>query len=174
MEYKLLIKFMNIRHLFGNSSKIKFTNSVNNAIYALQNNISIFTNIYLQNKKISDYILVGPTGIFIVDIKSQDGPIAYNGNELTRWKQPFETNIINLIKNNAQILNNFIQNTLNINCNVIPVIVFSDFRTTVSFNLNSLEDIYVIQLKSLQKLILERAPLLNKQQIDAISNVIKM
>ncbi|MDR3642480.1 MAG: nuclease-related domain-containing protein [Candidatus Doudnabacteria bacterium] len=98
-----------------------------------------------------DFVLVGPTGIFTIEVKSHRGIINFNGSELTRHGQLLEKDFLRQAKSEALCLHNFLKEKLGVDIYIKPAIVFS--RARITFGLKPLENTYVIQKQWVQKLI---------------------
>lgn len=90
-----------------------------------------------------DKVVIGPTGIWTLEVKSYKGNISPNEHDL---KQAYAE---------AKTLQDLISSKLNLHLNVEPVLVFSDKFAKVRFGLNKQKGVYVIGIAWLNKLLTE-------------------
>ena len=113
---------------------------------------SVFADVVIKPEQGNiDFVLVGPTGIFTIEVKSHKGIIGFNGSELTRSDQVLEKNFLKQSKSQALSLHNFLKEKLGGDIYIKPTIVFS--RARITFGLKPLENTYIIQKQWIQKLI---------------------
>ncbi len=167
--YEFLIKSNLLSTLKANETK-----SIYNELKKLPESYKIVGENKLKNITGVDFIVIGSTGIFAIKINILDGPIAYNGKELTRWKLPFEKNILKSTATSVYSLQNLLKPKLKENCIVEPVLVFSNFKTKMAFGLNPVENIFIIQKKLLLKLIQERPTIYDEFKINKIAQILEL
>ncbi|MDP1688656.1 MAG: nuclease-related domain-containing protein [bacterium] len=138
----------------------------------LPNEYSIYIDIELINVVI-DFVVIGPTGIYCITAKSHEVTLGYNGVELTKWKQPFEENFLNQANSEASILKKYLHIKLNKYFDIVPVLVFTSRFAKIAFDLEPINNVFVIQNKWLIKLITKRPHILDINEIKAIENVIQ-
>ena len=113
---------------------------------------SVFADVVIKPEQGNiDFVLVGPTGIFTIEVKSHKGVIGFNGSQLTRYGQLLEKNFLWQSKSQAMSLHNFLKEKLGVEIYIKPTIVFS--RAKITFGLKPLENTYIIQKQWIQKLI---------------------
>lgn len=147
------------------------------AIYYQLTNLSKEYNIYNDIKLIDvviDFVVIGSTGIYCITAKSHEVTLGYNGEELTKWKQPFEENFISKAKSDVLVLNKYLLTKLNKKYDIIPVIVFSSRFAKMTFGLSPIEHVFVIPIKLLLKLINERPIILNNGEIEEIKEILDL
>lgn len=124
----------------------------------LPDHFSVFRGIKLRNNCDIDFIVIGPTGIFTIEVKSHGGVIGFDGHELTHNKTIFpEKNILRQAFSQAMDVHDYLLKTTNKDIFVTPIIVFSNPRAFVRFGLNKVKNVYVIQAKWLLDLILKKS-----------------
>ena len=134
----------------------------------LSESYKIFENIQIDDGL--DFVILGPTGIFVLKLINLDGPLAFNGNELTRWKIPFPKDILSKISEKAFALKKYLQLTENHSINAI--LVFSDFRTYLPRELKIINGVFVTQKKNVSKLIQEQKNNLTASEIQKLENIL--
>jgi hypothetical protein len=102
-----------------------------------------------------DKIVIGPTGVWTLEVKSHKGHITFDGQSLVRNNQPLEKNFLDQAYAEAMTLHELIKLKLNIDISIQPVVVFSSKYAKVRLGLNKYKGVYVIQKAWLNKLITE-------------------
>lgn len=102
-----------------------------------------------------DKIIVGPTGVWIIEVKSHKGNITFNDNLLLKNGKPFEKDFLKQAYAEAKTFEELLKAKLNLVINVQPVIVFSDKSANVKLGLKKYCGVFVIQKSWLKKLLTE-------------------
>lgn len=140
----------------------------------LLDEFTVFQGLQINgNKWDIDFIVVGPTGIFTVEVKSHKGKIDFNGEELTHNGSPFkEKDILKQALSEAMELHGYILDRTDQDIFVSPIIVFSDSGAFVKLGLKKINNVQVIQKEWLLKLITEQ-PNANILSINKAKNAIE-
>jgi len=110
----------------------------------LSDEYSVFQDIKLNsNAGNIDFAILGPGGVYALEVKSHSGNVDFNGAELTHNGKPFEKDFLKQAKSEALQIHNFIKGKLNLDIYVKPVIVFSG-RVNIHFGLKPIDGAYVI------------------------------
>ena len=126
--------------------------AVANDLKKLPEAYSVFSDVLISGKISNiDFVLVGPTGIYAIEVKSHRGAIGFNGSDLIRNGEPLEKDFLRQAKSEALSLHDYLKDELNIDIYVKPVIVFS--RARLAFGLKPLNDVFIIQKQWIQKLV---------------------
>lgn len=131
------------------------------------------SNINLEGKGNIDYVLMGPPGIWTIEVKSHAGNITFNGAELERDGELLEKDFLKQAWAEAYSVKDLLKNKLGRYLEVRSVIVFSDPDTEMKFGLNPIKGVYIINSVWLRKLVLQGRNILGKEEIDKISGAIK-
>lgn len=116
----------------------------------LTDDFIIIQDVKKQNGGNIDFVVLGPTGIFAIEVKSHSGIIEFNG-ELLRNGKPFkEKNILKQAKSGALALRENLNNEVSF---IYPVIVFSNNYAKVNFGFHQQENVTVVQKQYLNNLI---------------------
>ena len=102
-----------------------------------------------------DKIALGPTGVWILEVKSHKGNITFEGDTLLNWGKPFEKDFLGQAYAEAKTLEDLIRLKLNTEIKVQPVLVFSNKFAKVRLRMKSYKGVYVIGKEWLTKLITE-------------------
>lgn len=108
-----------------------------------------------------DKIVIGPTGIWTLEIKSHRGNITLDGQSLLRDAKPLEKNFLGQAYAEAMSLQEFIKSKINLDIRVQPVLVFANKHAKVRLGLKEFKGVYVVQKAWLNKLLTET----NKQYL---------
>lgn len=130
-------------------------------------------DVRLGDKGNIDFILVGPTGVWSIEVKSHSGLIDFNGKELRRGGELFEKDFLKQAWAEAYSVRDFLKLKINQDYFVQPVIVFSSPYAKMKFGFKKVDGVYVVNLRLLIDLILGRKGTFEVNEIDKIFNVIK-
>jgi hypothetical protein len=119
-----------------------------------------------------DFVVIGPAGIFTVEVKSHSGKIEFNEAELLRNGKPFEKNILGQALSEALNLKDYLTEKGIKDVYANPVIVFSNKYASVRFGFNKLKNVHVVQKRFLIELILKNNGLLSSENIASIKNIL--
>ena len=120
---------------------------------ALSDEYSIYCDVIIDPKFGNiDYVVLGPVGIFTIEVKSHKGEIGFDGQHLTRNGNQFEKDFLKQVMGQAISLHDFLLGKLNADIFVKPVIVFSSYAK-MHFGFKSIKNVSVIQKHWLVKLL---------------------
>jgi hypothetical protein len=152
----LLILAKPLINLFnGESSKfshgLEGEEEVRQVLESLDNQYTVFHGAILgKDKGDIDFIVVGPPGIFILEVKSLGGKIGFNGQELTLNGQKFRgNNIIRQVHGEVWALKNYFIQELGKNIYIHPTLVFSHPFAEAEFGYLPVNNVYIVQKEHL-------------------------
>jgi hypothetical protein len=111
----------------------------------LPDECSVFQDIKLPgiNSNI-DFVVLGPTGIFTIEVKSHHGKIGFNGHELMLNGHEFkEKDILRQSMSEAMSLHNYLLNSLKADIFIHPVLAFSNY-VEINFGNNAIHNVAVL------------------------------
>lgn len=92
-----------------------------------------------------DYVVLGPTGIFTVEVKSHSGNIEYENGRITiNGEVPKEKDFLRQAKSEAQAVSDFLKQRMSHQNWVNPVLVFSSAAAKMRFGLKSVDGVLVV------------------------------
>lgn len=139
----------------------------------LPNDFLVFQDIKMEKGGNIDFVVLGLTGLFTIEVKSHHGQIGFNGQELTLNSQPFpEKDVLKQAMREAFDLHNYIKIKLHKDIFVHPVLVFSNY-VKINFGQKPVNKVYVVQKSYLLDLIKNRPHELSSQVISEIDSVLK-
>jgi len=100
-----------------------------------------------------DNIVIGPTGIWILEVKSHRGNITFNGEILLRYNKPLEKNFLVQAYAESMAVRNVLYTKLGLQIDVQPVVVFSSKWVKIRLGQKRYRGVYVIQKRWLCNLI---------------------
>jgi hypothetical protein len=122
---------------------------------------SIFQDVKLDSMNGNiDFVVIGPTGIFVIEVKSQRGKVEF--------KREYEQKFLRQTMNEAMNLHNHLRQNIGKDYFVNPVLVFS--RASVRFGLTPVNKVYVIGKAFLKELILTGKKRLSQEEITNLKN----
>ena len=130
----------------------------------------VFHDLPLRSVGNIDHLVIGPSGIFVVETKSHRGRITAQGNQLLRNGKPLEKDFLKQVKAQSLAVNQLLQQRLRQNYYVQPIVCFSDAFVQVAGS--RVEHVWVLPLAWLTQ-SLERQPShLSSAQIQMLADVI--
>jgi Nuclease-related domain len=111
----------------------------------------VFRGLKVGEHQDIDCAVIGPTGVFAVEVKSHRGRVGFNGRELTRDGRVFEKDFFRETMAEATGLRGLIERGAGIDVFVEPIIVFS--RADVALGSEKIRGCYVIGKSWLNELV---------------------
>jgi len=165
---KLILKIKKLDKVFRAEKSIAFVSA------ELSDKFSYLRNIVLDDKDDIDQVIVGPTGIWVVEIEEFKGKVTFNGQKLKRGWRPIEKDLLEKVSKKTKSIKNFISDNLDKEFNIQPVIVFSNPDTKLYFGFEKLNGIYVINGKWLNELVEDNIEQkLDRDEIIKITNLLR-
>ncbi len=122
----------------------------------LPDDFLVFQDIKLDTKKGNiDLVVIGKTGIFVLEVKSHKGKITFENNKLLHNGYEFEKNLLNQVMGNALELNKYLISTTGKDFFVNPVLVFESEKAFMRFGFNKVKNVNIVQKRFLIELILK-------------------
>lgn len=114
----------------------------------------ILSNLVIgKNKGNVDEVVVGPTGIWVIEVKSQSGTITFNGSQFVRDGKLLEGDFLKQVWAEHYAVSGVVEESLKRKFKLQPVIVFSDSNATVKFGFKKINGVYVIGRRWLNSLV---------------------
>ena len=116
----IIIPLVLLLNFIGNKSLLKSFNysqgkrGEENIWYVLKklpNEYCVFQDIKMSRGNV-DFVVLGPTGLFVVEVKSHHGEVEFDGQELTNNGKRFEKDFLKQAKGEALQISNFLKNNL--------------------------------------------------------------
>jgi hypothetical protein len=116
-------------------------------LHSLSDDYSVFQGIVLtKGKGDIDFIVVGPTGIFILEVKSFGGNIEFNGSNLTLNGRLLRgSSLLRQVHGEVWALKNYLQQETGRNSYIHPILVFASPHATMNFGYNPVSNVYIVQ-----------------------------
>jgi len=120
----------------------------------LDANYTVFQDLHVPGKKENiDFVVVGPTGIFAIEVKNHHGKVGFNGDELTLNDKSLEKDFLRQTMREATSLHDYLVSSSVTNAFVTPIIVFSHRFAVVRFGIQPIKNVRVVQYRWLLKMI---------------------
>lgn len=127
---------------------------IGDEIKKLDANYTVFQDVHVPGKKENiDFVVVGPTGIFAIEVKNHHGKVGFNGDELTLNDKSFEKDFLRQTMREATSLHDYLVSSGVTNAFVTPIIVFSHRFAVVRFGIQPIKNVRVVQYRWLLKMI---------------------
>lgn len=149
----LVYYFQNKAHQF--SKGLNGEKDIKKELSDLPDTYSAFHGVIIgKDKGDIDFVLVGPKGVLVLEVKSIGGNIGYNGQELTINERIMTgKNYLNQTFGEARAVGQFLRRHLGVDVYVKPVLLFSNPYATAPFGDQSVDGVYVAQKDFLFNLI---------------------
>lgn len=105
--------------------------AIEKELLKLSNEFHIFKSLYFGYGDV-DFTVVGPTGVFTIEVKAHKGRVTFDGQQLVRNNQPFQKNFLNQVWGEKKNLENYLSSS-GIKINSVPILVFSEAWVKVGF-----------------------------------------
>ena len=153
----------------GEKKTIKYLSEV------LPETFTIFPHIKLSNKKWDiDCVVVGPTGVFTLEIKSHRGVIGWINSWLTKNGYPVEKDFIKQASGQADGLKKYLLQQLGIEFFVNPLVIFSSEDAILRLGMRTLGGVNIIKNDWLKKVIMDtRSVIISSDNLKSIIGVIE-
>lgn len=128
-----------------------------------------------ENKDSADFVVIGPTGVWTVEVKNYEaGEITFQDKELLSNGRKFKKNILHQAYNetlNAQTLLSSSGRAVPVR----PIIVFTNKWSKIRFGFKPVDDVHVVGLAWINKLIHEypSEPKLTEDQCNSLHVLMK-
>lgn len=121
----------------------------------LPNGYAVFRGLKIGERQDIDCVVVGPAGIFAVEIKSHKGRIGFDGLKLTRNGQPFEKDFIGETGREALGLKKMVNSAAGLEIYVKAVLVFS--KASVPSGAQDIGNVLVVSKDRLPEIVASSA-----------------
>lgn len=116
-----------------------------------------------------DFVVVGPTGVYTVEVKSHKGVIRFDGSDLTRnWRRFAEKNFLKQAKGQAYAVNDFIKTEVSKEVWVKPLVVFTSSVAYVRVGATEVSGACVLHGNNLAHFIQSQRVILSNSEIEKI------
>lgn len=148
---------------------------IDRVLKKLPDSYSVFRCVKLRDNCDIDFVVVGPTGVFTIEVKSHKGKIEFNGNELTLNGHSIrEKNILRQAFAEAMDARSYIEKIINKEIYVTAILVFSNKKAFVNLGVGKVRNVYVIHKNKLLDIIMNTDEnILSAEKIDSIAKKLK-
>lgn len=127
---------------------------VRDILLRLPDHYSVFWGVQLQKYWDIDFVVVGPRGVFTIEVKSHIGKIGFNGKHLTiNGQKLFGKDILWQTMSQSVNLHDYLQRKTSLNIFVTPILVFTSKAVGMRFGLKKIRGVHVIKKDWLMDLV---------------------
>ncbi|HBT74477.1 TPA: hypothetical protein DEB29_00485 [Candidatus Wolfebacteria bacterium] len=119
----------------------------------LDDRFRVLGSVVIGNKGDMDFVVVGPTGVWVIEVKSHKGRIRVENNRLLRDNRPFDKDFLRQVWGATYALKDTLRARFPKVVHVQPVVVFSSPYAKLGVELNKADNAYVIGIDQLIRLI---------------------
>jgi len=134
----------------------------------LSKDFHLLQSLIINGKSNIDFVVVGPTGIFAIEVKSHKGFIVFNGGELTRGGKPFEKDFLSQTMKGAININGLIKKEIGKDFFVQPILVFSNIYRKLIFKEENINRVFVVSNNSLNRRIYKNHFKFSKEEVNRV------
>lgn len=128
----------------------------------LDDRFRVLGSVVIGNKGDMDFVVVGPTGVWVIEVKSHKGRIRIENSRLLRDNRPFEKDFIRQAWGATYALKDALKKRIAKPLHIQPVVVFSSPQAKLGVDWNKADNAYVIGLDQL-------IPLIERQEVQYLS-----
>jgi hypothetical protein len=141
----------------------------------LPEDYSVFQDIKIKKEGGNiDFVVIGPTGIFAIEVKSHKGKISHENEHLLINGKRFEKNILGQTLSQALNLREFLKQKTGKELFINSVLSFSSPYASMRFGLKPVtSNIYIVQKSFLRQLILKNNSSISDSEIENVKNELK-
>lgn len=148
--------------------------SVRMTLRGLDDRFRVLGSVVIGNKGDIDFVVVGPTGVWVVEVKSHKGRIRVENNRLLRDNRPFDKDFLRQVWGATYALKDELKRRISKTLHIQPVVVFSSPYAKLGIEWNKADDAYVIGLDQLIRLIeRQEAQRLTAGEVEEITDHIR-
>jgi len=134
---------------------------------------TVFQDIKFGRKSNIDFVVAGPGGIFIVEVKNHKGRVGFDGEELTLNRKKFkEKNIIAQARGEALALHEYIKKKTMVKRFVRPILVFSNYRARLRTGDLVLGSVVTVEKKELPALFSRLPRIIGDSDLEKIKKAL--
>lgn len=120
----------------------------------LPDEFRVFCDVKINSPYNIDFIVIGPAGIFVIEVKSHAGTVGYEKGKITiNDLVPREKDFIKQAKGEAGSVSTYLREKTNIDYWVNPVLTFSNPKAYMHFGLKPVDEVFVVQRNFLLSLL---------------------
>lgn len=140
----------------------------------LDDRFRVLGSVVIGNKGDMDFVVVGPTGVWVIEVKSHKGRIRVEDGRLLRDNRPFDKDFLRQVWGATYALKDALKRRFPKQLHIQPVVVFSSPYAKLGVELNKADNAYVIGLDQLIRLV-ERQEVqrLSADEVERITNDIR-
>ncbi len=119
-----------------------------------------------------DFVVVGPTGVYTVEIKSHRGIIRFDGSELTRdWWKFKKKDFLKQAKGQAYAISELIKTKIEKSVWVSPLVVFTSSMTRINIDRKEVLGVHILRGNDLVQFIKSQPIILDDAELKKIVGV---
>lgn len=161
--------------LYSFAKGIRGEQNIHNILESLPDNFIIWQNYKKEEWPTDiDFVVIGPSGLFTIEVKSHNGEITMGTGELLRNGKPFEKDILYQVKSESRLLIDYLRSKNIYSPEIQPMVVFSNKYVSIHFGIKPINGIFIIGAAWLLQLIQKdmNKGILTIDQIEQIKNAL--
>lgn len=142
-------------------------------LHKISSSFYIMTQVTLSNDLRADFVVAGSSGVWVIDVKDNDGKIDFNGDDLVQDGIIMKGSLTQILEE-SYFLADILNKKLGRSVRVAPVLVFSSPRADVTIVPKIVHGVYVSSRRDIVSLIENTDfQLIDQNTIDEVHEVLK-
>lgn len=125
--------------------------AISREIHKLGNDFKLLSKVSLTNNLKSDFIVIGSSGVWLLNIKDDDGTVVFNGDDLVQNGEVLKGLMIKVLEKSFSFAE-MIKKNINKDIRVAPVVVFSSPKIKLDCP-SIIRGVYISSKKNIVSLI---------------------
>ncbi len=140
----------------------------------LDERFRVLGSVVIGKKGDIDFVVIGPTGVWVIEVKSHKGRIRVENGRLLRDNRPFDKDFLRQAWGATYALKDELKRCIPMAIHIQPIVVFSSPYAKLGIEWNKADNAYVIGLDQLVRLV-ERQEVqrLTADEVERITDCIR-
>ncbi len=137
----------------------------------LSNEYLVFQDVKFPGKRENiDFVVLGPTGIFTIEVKSHRGKIDFDGKKLVKLKFPLHRDFLKQALSEALLLHDYIKDKSGEYIFVQSVLVFSSQHAKLNFNPGLVNNVCILLGSNIISFLVNQPRILSSEKISQLED----
>ena len=142
-------------------------------LHKLSDGFHLASKVALPNNLKAEHVVIGSSGVWLIDVKDNDGKVEFNGDDLVQ-ENVVLSGVITKVLEKSFTLADFLKKKLGREFKVAPVIAFSSFKANLDTVPKMVKGVYISSRKNTVSLIENTDfQIIDKNTIEEIYKLIK-
>lgn len=158
------------RYLRGRSGEIE----CGRVLAKLPDRYTVFRDVTIDKYGNIDYVVVGPNGVWVVEVKNHGGRVGFDGRVLTLNGKPFrDKDVLRQANDEAMRLKKLLEPAIGRRLYVGAMLAFTNRRVSMGVALEPIRNVSVVRAESINQLIVASRGFLKPGEIDVVCTILR-